>query len=206
MSTNSKSSFWSSPLLWIVLLVGGAAIAAILLASRENEPVSVALETSSVQVVGESLPPYAGPDPAIGLAAPSITATTLDGARVEVGGEGSPRVMGFFAHWCPHCQAEAPLVVDWLAAGDLPEGVDVIAVSTSVTEGADNYPPSAWFKRIKWTNTVLLDSPEGEAAMSHGVTGFPFWVAVDSTGNVVARDSGEIGEARFRELVALVAA
>lgn len=201
MSAKSKTSIWSSPLLWIALLVGGAAIAAILLASRENEPVSVALETSSVQVAGAALPPLAEPDPAIGLAAPTVMATTLDGDRVEVGGSGQPRVMGFFAHWCSHCQAEAPRLVEWLKAGDLPPSVEVLAVSTSVTEGADNYPPSAWFARIGWTETVLLDSLEGDFATSYGLTSFPYWVAVDAQGEVVARTSGEIGEVAFRQLV-----
>lgn len=204
-TTKQQSSIRSSPLLWISLLVGGAAIAAVLLAARENTPLSAALETSSVQVAGDALPPFSEPDPAIGLVAPSIVATTLDGDRVEIPSQGSARVMGFFAHWCPHCQEEVPQVVDWLSATDLPDGVEVIAVSTSVTQDADNYPPSAWFKRTEWPTRVLLDSPEGEIASIHGLTGFPYWVAVDASGEVVARAAGQIGEAKFRELLAAAA-
>ena len=95
-------------------------------------------------------------------------------------------------------------MVGWLSTTDLPAGVEVIAVSTSVTEDADNYPPSAWFKRTEWPTTVLLDSPQGEIASIHGLPGFPYWVAVDSSGEVVARVSGRIGEAQFRELLAAV--
>lgn len=200
--TSSRPSVWSSPLLWITLLVGGAAIVTALLAARDNAPVGASLETSSVEVSGNALPPFVEPDPAVGRAAPEIVATTLDGDRVSVPSEGSPRVMGFFAHWCPHCQAEVPRVVDWLAASDLPDAVDVIAVSTSVREDADNYPPSAWFARTGWPNTVLLDSASGEIAAMHGLTVFPFWIAVNADGDVVGRATGEISETQFRELVA----
>lgn len=202
MSKKSTTSFWASPLLWILLLVGGAALLAILLASREDTPVSVALETSTVEISGQALPPFSDPDLGLGQSAPSITATTLEGDRVQVPSAGSPRVIGFFAHWCPHCQAEVPNVVEWLDAADLPGGVDVLAVSTSVNESADNYPPSAWFARTRWPNTVLLDSPEGEIAASYGLTAFPYWVAVDADGTVARRHSGSMDEATFRDLMA----
>lgn len=199
--TNTRPSLWSSPLLWMLLLVGGAAIATALLAARDDAPVTGALETSTVEVSGNALPPFADPDPAIGLVAPGIVATTLDGERVSVASVGAPRVMGFFAHWCPHCQAELPQVVDWLAASDLPSSVEVMAISTSVRTDGDNYPPSAWFTRTGWPNTVLLDSTAGEIAAMHGLTVFPYWVAVNGDGEVVARATGQIDEAKFRELV-----
>ncbi len=200
--TNTRPSLWSSPLLWILLLVGGAAIAAAVLAARDDASITPALETSTVEVSGNALPPFAVPDPAVGLVAPGIVATTLDGERVSVASDGSARVMGFFAHWCPHCQAELPQVVDWLAASDLPGSVEVMAVSTSVRSDGDNYPPSAWFTRTGWPNTVLLDSASGEIAAMHGLTVFPYWVAVDGDGEVVARATGQIDEAQFRHLIA----
>ncbi|MDW3179295.1 MAG: TlpA disulfide reductase family protein [Acidimicrobiia bacterium] len=200
--TNTRPSLWSSPLLWILLLVGGAAIAAALLAARDDASITPALETSTVEVSGNALPPFAVPDPAVGLVAPGIVATTLDGERVSVASDGSARVMGFFAHWCPHCQAELPQVVDWLAASDLPGSVEVMAVSTSVRSDGDNYPPSAWFTRTGWPNMVLLDSASGEIAAMHGLTVFPYWVAVDGHGEVVARATGQIDEAQFRHLIA----
>lgn len=204
--TSRTQSVATSPLLWIALLIGGAAIAAALLAARGDDAVEARIETSSVQVSGSALPPLAQPDPAIGSVAPTVVASTLDGDRVELGGGGDPVVAGFFAHWCSHCQNEVPRAVQWLSAPDLPSGVDVVGISTAVTPDADNYPPSAWFERVRWPNPVLLDSDTGEIASQFGVTGFPFWVAIDADGEVVARMSGEIGEAAFRALLEVAAA
>jgi len=97
------------------------------------------------------------------------------------------------------------MVADWITAGGIPDDVDVVAVSTSVREGEDNYPPSAWFAREDWPNTVLVDSPSSEIAQSFGLTGFPYWVAVNGDGVVVDRVSGQIGEVLFRELLATAA-
>lgn len=201
MSTPKQGSVLSSPLLWMGLLIGGAALAAVLLSLRDDPVVSAGIETSPVVVEGAALPPLAQPDPAIGLTVPSFEANTFDGDRVTISNDGTPRVIGFFAHWCPHCQEEVPQVVDWLAAGDLPSGVDVVAVSTSVRDDAANYPPSAWFAREEWVGPVVIDSDASEIAQGFGLTAFPYWVAVDRSGAVVARTSGQIGEAGFRALI-----
>lgn len=186
----------------MALLIGGAAIAAVLLSLRDDAPVSSAIETSPVIVDGIALPPLAESDPAIGLLAPSIEASTFDGDRVSLTADGTPRLFGFFAHWCPHCREEVPQVVDWMAEGDLLlQGVDIIAVSTSVRDDGDNYPPSAWFSREDWPNPVVIDSATSEIGQGFGLTGFPYWVAVDADGVVVARSSGQIGEEGFRALV-----
>lgn len=205
MSTTRDQSVAKSPLLWIALLVGAAAMIAVVLSLRDDGSVATGIETSTVVVSGTGLPPISEPDAAVGLIAPSIEATALDGDRVTLAADGTPRIIGFFAHWCPHCQREVPQVVDWLA-DDLAAGVDVVAVSTSVREGEDNYPPSAWFAREEWPNTVLVDSTSSEIAQSFGLTGFPYWVALDGDGAVVARAAGEIGQERFIELVQAAAA
>lgn len=204
MSTSSGQSVAKSPLLWIALLIGGAAVIALLLSMQDDSPAAIGIETSPVVVSGTALPAFAQPDPALGLSAPAVEATALDGDRVSMSGDGTPRVVGFFAHWCPHCQEEVPQVVDWLE-GDLPDGVDVVAVSTSVRSDGANYPPSAWFAREGWPNTVLIDSENSEIARGFGLTGFPYWVALDGSGAVVDRAAGQIGEVRFRELVASAA-
>jgi thiol-disulfide isomerase/thioredoxin len=203
--TARMQSTAKSPLVWIALLVGGAAIVTILLASRGDDAVEVRFETSSVQVSGPELPAYAQPDPAVGMQAPTVVASTLDGDRVELGAAGNPLVVGFFAHWCSHCQNEVPRAVQWMSAPDLPTGVEVVAVSTSVNPKADNYPPSAWFDRVRWPTPVLLDSEAGEIATQFGLPAFPYWVAINGDGEIVARASGEIGEEGFRYLLTVAA-
>ncbi len=201
MAQGSKK-VWESPLLWIVALIAVAGIGTVLLSSRDDGPaVSDRLETSTVALAGSDLALLASPDPAIGLPAPTITATTLDGDRVSFSADGTARVYGFFAHWCPHCQREIPKVVELMGAGALPADVEVVAISTSVDASAANYPPSSWFARERWPAIVLLDSESGELARAYGLTGFPFWVAVDAEGNVAARAAGELDQNDFLALV-----
>lgn len=205
MSTTSDQSVAKSPLLWIALLIGGAAVIALLLSMQDDSSVPIGIETSPVVVSGAELPPFAQPDPAIGLSAPAVEASALDGDRVAMTADGTPRVIGFFAHWCPHCREEMPQAVDWIGAG-IGGDVEVVAVSTSVRSDEANYPPSAWFNREDWPTTVLIDSEASEIARGFGLTGFPYWVALDGAGTVVDRSAGQIGEVRFRELVAAAAA
>ena len=200
-----KQSKAKSPLLWIVLLIASAAIATILLAAGDDDPVEARIETSTVEISGAALPPFELPDPALGTTAPTVVSSTLDGDRAELGAGDGPVVIGFFAHWCSHCQNEMPRVPQWLTEPDLPAGVDVVAVSTAVTPDADNYPPSAWFERSRWTDPVFLDSEDVAIARHFGVTGWPFWVAIDGDGQVAARFSGELGEEGFRALLAAAA-
>ncbi|NCZ56650.1 MAG: hypothetical protein EBY86_08450 [Acidimicrobiia bacterium] len=60
---------------------------------------------------------------------------------------GTPMLLVFLAHWCPHCQAEVPVLVKWNQSMLVPDNLDVIAVATGTDETAPNYPPSvcqAW--------------------------------------------------------------
>jgi thiol-disulfide isomerase/thioredoxin len=206
MMAKESKKVWESPLLWIVALIAVAGIGTALLSSRDDGPtISNQLETSTVTLTGSNLPPVATPDPAVGTPAPAITATTLDGDRVQVGADGTPRIYGFFAHWCPHCQNEVPQVVDWLEAEDLPDGVELVAISTAVDPERPNYPPSRWFARENWPTTVLLDSESAEISNAFGLTVFPYWVAVDGNGDVVGRVNGGLDESTFRMLADLAA-
>ena len=76
------------------------------------------IETSDVTVTGASLvtPPEApAVDPAIGAKAPALNGLGFDGSAVSVTPGNRPTIVMFVAHWCPHCQAEVPIVAKYLA-------------------------------------------------------------------------------------------
>ena len=138
--------------------------------------------------------------------APAFAATTFDGVSVSVlPGDGTAKVIGFFAHWCSHCQRELPRIAGWLAANQLPAGVEVIAVSTAVDSSGGNYPPSAWFEEEQWPAVAVRDSAENEIGDAYGLQGFPYMVAVDADGLVVARVSGELTDSLWEFLLSTVA-
>ncbi len=171
----------------------------------------VAQTNDNVQVSGTVLPTFSeGGDPAIGLQAPSFTTIDFDGFSREVFGAGgasdTAKVIGFFAHWCPHCQAEVPAVSDWLAGNTLSDGVEVIAVSTLVNSGRGNYPPSAWFEDVAWSSPVLLDSDTDTIGNAFGLSSVPYWVVLDENNTVLHRQAGSIGVDAFVDLVDMAAA
>jgi thiol-disulfide isomerase/thioredoxin len=213
--SGGQSEAGSNPLLkWLIIGVVALVVAAVgvaFLAGRDAEQraqESGVLQVSDVSVEGEPLPSFDGeePDPAMERVAPAFAATTFDGVEVSVlPGDGTAKVIGFFAHWCPHCQRELPRLADWLAANELPAGVEVIAVSTAVDSGRGNYPPSAWFTEEQWPAVAVRDSESNELADAYGLRGFPYTVGVDADGRVVARVSGELNDAAWEFLLQLVA-
>jgi thiol-disulfide isomerase/thioredoxin len=162
-------------------------------------------QTRPVTVEGIALPPAPsqGADPAVGEAFPELVGSSFDGEPVEITDDGTPKVVLFLAHWCPHCQREVPAVQDWLDDNGPPEGVDLYSVATATGAQPGNFPPSAWLADEGWTVPVLADDADGSAATAVGLSGFPFFVAVDGDGTVVARASGEIGAEGLEQLIAL---
>ena len=212
--SGDRADTGSNPLLkWIIIGVVAlvaVAVGVALLASRDAEQreQSDVRQVSDVSVEGAPLPPFDGqePDPAMETVAPAFAATTFDGVAVSVlPGDGTAKVIGFFAHWCSHCQRELPRMAGWLAANQLPAGVEVIAVSTAVDSSRGNYPPSAWFEEEQWPAVAVRDSAENEIGDAYGLQGFPYMVAVDADGRVVARVSGELTDSLWEFLLSTVA-
>ena len=143
-------------------------------------------------------------DSAVGEAAPLLVGETPEGTAIEVGGTsaGEPTVVAFLAHWCPHCQAELPLLVDLQEEGAF-DDVRTVAVLTGTDEAAPNFPPAEWLQEEGWGGDVLVDDEAGAAAQAYGLAGYPFLVVLDADGNVVARTSGELPA---EDVVALVEA
>ena len=150
--------------------------------------------TAPVTVEGSPLPalPDGGADPAVGRAFPTLSGSAvLDAAPMRISNDGRPKLVVYLAHWCPHCQAEVPRIQEWLDDGGKPAGVDLVAVSTAVRSDRDNFPPAEWLAEEGWTVPTLADSSDSAAARAAGLTGYPFFVAVDGDGRVVERASGE---------------
>ncbi|MDX2380434.1 MAG: TlpA disulfide reductase family protein [Acidimicrobiia bacterium] len=150
-------------------------------------------ETRSVTVTGEPLPPLGSPDddPAVGTQAPVLDGEEFDGTPITIGAPtDGPTMVVFLAHWCPHCNAEIPELIELDEAGSLPEDLDVVGVSTAVAADRDNYPPSEWIVEKGWPWPIMVDSADFAALDAYGGTGFPFTVMLDENGVVLARKSG----------------
>jgi cytochrome c biogenesis protein CcmG/thiol:disulfide interchange protein DsbE len=145
-----------------------------------------------VAVEGTALAPLprSGTDPAVGTEAPIVAGIDADEAPTAIGGPGEPTIVAFLAHWCPHCNAELPILVDLQEDGTF-DGVRTVAVLTGTNSAAPNYPPVSWLDDAGWSGDVLLDDESSTAAGAYGLTSYPLLVALDADGAVVARTSGE---------------
>lgn len=197
------------PYLWIgvgVLVVALAAAAA-LSAGGDDDGGSASAggvqEARPVTVTGaalETLPREGGADPAVGKEIPDLEGLSFDGEPVSITKDGKPKLVLFVAHWCPHCQKEIPRLADYLKEKPV-QGVDLYTVSTSAASNSPNYPPSAWLESEGWEVPTLADSDDKRAADAFGLSAFPFFVAVDGSGKVVARTSGELTTEQFADLL-----
>ena len=149
-------------------------------------------------ISGGSLPQFQAPDgdPAIGMTIPEVTAP---GGQIALNGKA--KVLLFLAHWCPHCQAEVPVVQSWVNGGNLPADVELVSVSTAIDPNRPNYPPDAWLEGEGWTAPVITDET-GTVAGAYGLAAFPFWVFVNADGTVAGRLTGELTTDQLDQIVA----
>ena len=125
------------------------------------------------------------------VVAPPLVGQDYAGNEVEVvPGEDGPLMLVFLAHWCPHCNAEIPVLQQWEASGEIPEDLDIIGISTAVTADRPNYPPDEWLETMGWEWPVIADD-DGTLAETYGVNAFPYMVFVGDDGAVTATVSGE---------------
>lgn len=162
-------------------------------------PENYATWIGPIDVIGEPLPPLEADieaDSARGLTAPTLVGLGFDGkpVRVDAAANG-PTMVVFLAHWCPHCNAEVPRLIELRDTGRFPEELDIIAVATASDPQRPNFPPGEWLADEDWTWPAMMDGVDGNgawtAAGAYGVSSFPFVVLLDAEGKVAARWSGE---------------
>lgn len=196
-----------------LLLVGGgilalvlvAAVAALLLSgggSGLREPA-----TAPIGISGDPLPAYDPntTDTALGQPIPTLTGTDLRGQPMTIGPDDGPMAIVVVAHWCHVCQSEVPALVAWLSANQVPEGVEITTLSTSITPTAANYPPSSWLDREGWTAPTMVDDGGSRALEALGISAFPGFVFVDADGRVVQRVTGQLPAEAFGQMLEAIA-
>lgn len=194
----------------LVVLLG---IVAVVASSGSKKPAVTTASTTDtseveeirpVTVSGSALPELTDPsnDAAVGQTAPTLTGATFAGKEVTIGAPGTPQLVFFVAHWCPHCRREVPLLSDWFQKEGLPQGIELRALSTGVNADAPNYPPSTWLAGAHWPVATMADDARQSGAQAYGLSGYPFFVAIDRNGKVVARASGELSLQQVQTLIA----
>ena len=184
-----------------VLLVIGFAVAVGVTLS--TEPLAAGLPEGETTVTGDPLPTYAGQNDdnvSVGLAAPIFSGPNENSEIISLEKNGNAKALLFLAHWCGFCQDEVPSVQEWIDTIGVPDGVDIIAVATSIDRSRGNYPPQEWLERERWSETQIYDLDK-EIGDAYGLTSFPYWVFLDSELNVKARRTGNLPQDAVGQLL-----
>lgn len=158
-------------------------------------PSSVAPAGGSPQPAGGNLPRFlgGGSDPALGRNVGDIASLEYYSGEntVLAAAAGKSRAYMVWAHWCPYCQEELPVMAQWQAAnGAELENFELVSVTSAMDETASN-PLIPYLDENDFPFPVLVDQ-NGSLARQLGVNAFPFWVFVAPDGTVVGRATGAI--------------
>lgn len=198
----------------VVVLVGVALLAfvgvvAFLSAGEGADLPTLADVAGEVTVEGEAItipfPEGQGvADPAVGLPSPVVTALDGEDRPVTVGAPGRPTVLVFLAHWCPVCAQELPTLRDIVRADGVPDGVDLVLVTTGLDPGRPNWPPQRWLEDAGLDEVLTLRDDASDSFMgAFGLRAYPAWAVIDAEGNIAARHQGLLPPVAVAQLMDL---
>ena len=174
----------------------------------DNSPAADSVPPSEyqpVRITGTALPvmPESGTDAGIGSKVPVVNGYNFNGDAVslDVAASGTPTMVVFLAHWCPHCNREIPRILEWASTNGVPDGLRIVGVATGSRNDYPNWPPSAWLADMGWKWEKLADTQDGQVFSAYGGTSFPTMVLVGPDGTVRNRFSGEVEIADLDRLV-----
>jgi len=160
--------------------------------ATEDATATTTVAADEVTVRGDRLPGFApGEDAALGMTAPEVESVDFSGAPSNILHDGTPKLIIFLAHWCPHCQREVTAMQNWINQNGLPEGAEFVSVATSIDRARPNYPPDEWLQREGWTPRVVVDDSSSDIGVAYGLSAFPYYVMIDGAGTVLQRFGGE---------------
>jgi thiol-disulfide isomerase/thioredoxin len=184
----------------VVVVLGIVAIAVASGSGGGDDDANAAEQFGTPEISGNPLPSYVagGDDPAVGEIAPTVEGTNFAGQPTSIEPNGKPRMIVFLAHWCPHCNAEAPRLARFLETDGLPDGVDLTIVPTGSNPQGEHWPPSEWLQEMGLQGLpVVLDDQDQSVAAAYGLSAYPFIVTLDADGRVLSRVSGEQPDGYF---------
>ncbi len=128
--------------------------------------------------------------------APQFTAQTLDGETFSNASlSGRVTLLQFWATWCPVCK-EDQSAVDNIQSMFADQGLTVIAIDVGESEATVR----AYLQASPRSCSVVVDSAHSLAAR-FGAHGYPYYVLIDSQGNIAGTQSGGGGEALLQHLL-----
>lgn len=223
----SRAPSWVTPMILLALVAGlGIGMAIGLLVGGRDDSGRAATTTAgnagstttaggatadaygaTVLVAGNPLPVLGSTatDAAVGLPLPEITGTDFAGNSLTIAADGKAKLIVALAHWCPYCNAEVPILMDWYPAG-VPEGVEVISLSVFADPVKADFPPAAWLRRAGWDLPLLADDEGHTLVTTLGIPAVPFWLLVSADGTVMERGTGQVEAAALDTIVAGLAA
>lgn len=207
-ASSSKSESRSNTLWWIIGGVLGLGLIiwlAFAIAGEEATDESIAF--GEVTVEGEDLPFFdsAAADPAVGQVAPTVTGNDWNDNQYTIGPSDNAKIVVMLAHWCPHCQAEIPVINQWVADGGLPEGVELygVTVLTNRLRDGSTWPPGEWLDDSGWTTPTIMDDEGGSVVQAYGLTSTPTYVVLGPDNENLGRLAGQIGTSGLDALAAI---
>ncbi len=142
----------------------------------------------------ESPPTASGLAPAL----PGFTLTDLEGiSRQSSEWAGRPRVVNFWATWCPPCRREIPLLIELQASHR--DSLQVIGIAIDDMAAVREYAADTGF------NYPILVGQQDAVELGNRVfpdwIGLPFTAFVDSSGRIARVHVGELHREETEEFI-----
>lgn len=128
--------------------------------------------------------------------APQFTAQSLDGQTFSNASlSGRVTLLQFWATWCPVCR-EDQSAVDNIQSMFAGQGLTVIAIDVGESEAT----VKSYLQASPRSCPVVVDSGHS-LAVRFGAHAYPYYVLIDSQGNIAGTQSGGGGEALLQHLL-----
>lgn len=184
---------WAFPAVIVGVIVIGIVIVLIAVLGKDSSP------KSDVTLAGGG-PGDSAPVLSIeGTAEQNAQAPKLSGVDMYSGREvslqdmqGKPTLVAVWAHWCPHCQKELPIIQQ--VSKEQGANFNFLTVTTAAGQqpAQAQYATPATLMQTQGITIPTLRDDGTKAMNALGVTGFPTLLMFDADGKLVGKASGEM--------------